>query len=197
MNQTVPERKAELRRQARSRSRQQPPEQRAAASRQLCLRLKEPKGWLEARGILFYVPLPDEPDLSPLLSEALAAGRAVALPRYLPTEDRYEACSVRSLDQLQPGRFGVLEPREDCPLFDLNQLDIALVPGIAFALDGARLGRGKGYYDRLLAPLAAWKCGVAFDWQVIPEIPTEAHDVLLNCILTPTLRQDVTGRARF
>lgn len=197
MNLNVPEWKAELRRQARARSREQTPEQHAAASHQLCLRFKEQKIWGEARGILFYLPLPDEPDIRPLLAEALAAGRGAALPRYLATEDRYEVCAVQDLDQLQAARFGVLEPPGNCPLFDLKRLDMALVPGIAFAFDGARLGRGKGYYDRLLAQVTGWKCGVAFDWQVIPEIPTEAHDIRLNCILTPTLRQDVAGRARY
>ena len=61
-----------------------------------------------------------------------------------------------------------------------------LIPGLAFALNGARLGRGKGYFDRLLAQVAGTRCGVAFDWQVLSEIPTEAHDILVDCLVTPS-----------
>ena len=66
------------------------------------------------------------------------------------------------------------------------RLDLVLVPGVAFDLHGRRLGRGRGYYDRLLSQVGGRTCGVAFDEQVVSEVPVEAHDVLLNCILTPT-----------
>jgi 5-formyltetrahydrofolate cyclo-ligase len=61
-----------------------------------------------------------------------------------------------------------------------------MVPGIGFSLNGCRLGRGKGYFDRLLSGVSGWKCGVAFDWQVTVEIPAEEHDIRLNSIVTPT-----------
>ena len=87
---------------------------------------------------------------------------------------------------LQPGQFGILEPAADCPIYNLKQLDLALVPGLGFALNGVRLGRGQGYYDRLLAGVPGCKCGVAFDGQVAVEIPVEPHDVRVDCILTPS-----------
>ena len=89
------------------------------------------------------------------------------------------------------------EPREHCAALALNRLDFVLVPGVAFDLDGRRLGRGKGYYDRLLATVTGAACGVAFDRQIVPRVPSEPHDARLNCILTPTRWQLVTGRARF
>jgi len=73
------------------------------------------------------------------------------------------------------------------------RLDLALVPGVAFDLNGHRLGRGKGYYDRLLAMLTGPACGVAFDQQIVSQVPNEPHDVRLSCILTPTRWHDVTG----
>ena len=81
--------------------------------------------------------------------------------------------SAPALD-LEPGQFGVLEPRAACPAVPLNALDLILVPGVGFAPDGRRLGRGKGYYDRLLAGFQGTKCGIAFDWQVAMEIPASA-----------------------
>jgi 5-formyltetrahydrofolate cyclo-ligase len=68
----------------------------------------------------------------------------------------------------------------------MNRLDLILVPGLAFDLNGRRLGKGKGYYDRLLAGVSGIKCGVAFDEQVVSEVPAGPHDVRVNCILTPT-----------
>jgi 5-formyltetrahydrofolate cyclo-ligase len=65
-------------------------------------------------------------------------------------------------------------------------LDLILVPGVAFDLQGRRLGRGKGYYDQLLGALHGTRCGVAFDQQVVDEIPMAPHDMTLHCILTPT-----------
>ena len=163
---------------------------RAAASAQICARLKQQGIWRQARSILFYVPLPEEPDIWPLLTEALRAGKIVSLPHYSLEQSQYLARRVADPDRdLGPGRFGIPEPKGSCPAVELMHLDLTLVPGIGFNLDGYRLGRGRGYYDRLLALVPGLKCGVAFDWQVSAEIPVEPYDIRLNCILTPTLWQ--------
>ena len=64
--------------------------------------------------------------------------------------------------------------------------DLILVPGVAFDLHGRRLGRGKGFYDQLLAAVRGTTCGVAFEQQMVREVPVEPHDIHLNSILTPT-----------
>ena len=84
------------------------------------------------------------------------------------------------------GKFGVREPAERCAPVPLNRLDLVLVPGIAFDIRGGRLGRGQGYYDRLLSAVTGLKCGVAFDEQIVDAVPVGPLDVRLNCILTPT-----------
>ena len=100
--------------------------------------------------------------------------------------NRYAACIISERSELLPGRFGVLEPNEGCPLVPLNQLDLVFVPGVAYDFAGRRLGRGKGFYDRLLAEVRGHKCGVAFDAQIVAAVPEEPHDMRLNSILTPT-----------
>jgi 5-formyltetrahydrofolate cyclo-ligase len=111
----------------------------------------------------------------------------VALPRYDADADRYEACQIRDEStDLCLGRFGIREPTGDCGRISINRLDLILVPGLAFDLHGRRLGRGKGYYDQLLAVSRGRSCGVAFDEQIVREVPVEPHDALVNCILTPT-----------
>jgi 5-formyltetrahydrofolate cyclo-ligase len=67
-----------------------------------------------------------------------------------------------------------------------NRLDFAIVPGVAFTLEGRRVGRGKGHYDRLLSSVGGVKCGVAFDEQIVEAIPVEPHDVRMDWIVTPT-----------
>jgi 5-formyltetrahydrofolate cyclo-ligase len=187
MNGPVGEEKARLRREFRENLKCLSPEERAEASTRIRARLLAQPLWAAAHSILFFVPTTHEPDVWPLVVEALALGKKVVLPRYSASEDLYLACQIHQLpDDLQVGRFGLREPADQCPVFNLKQLDLALVPGIAFRLDGGRLGRGKGYYDRLLSGVPGTKCGVAFDCQVAESIPLERHDVRLNVILTPT-----------
>jgi 5-formyltetrahydrofolate cyclo-ligase len=68
----------------------------------------------------------------------------------------------------------------------MNRLDLALVPGLAFDSGGRRIGRGKGFFDRLLVEVTGVKCGVGMDEQVLDEIPAETHDIAMNFIATPT-----------
>lgn len=150
--------------------------------------------WQTVKSVLLFCPLADEPDITPLISAALAASKTVCFLRHLPEQNDYEARVVADVSRdLQPGAFGVREPSATCPVWPLNRLDLALVPGVAFTLDGWRLGRGKGFYDRVLARVPSVKCGVAFDWQIVPEMPVEPHDVRLDCILTPSRWQEVRG----
>jgi len=179
--------KVQLRREIRAALAKLSPEECAAGSRSLLERLKEQVIWTNARSVLLFVPVGSEPDIRPLIGEALAQGKTVALPRHVDTGDFYEPRVIRDpASELHPGWLGVPEPGPMCTIFPANQLDFALVPGIGFSLDGGRLGRGKGYYDRLLAEVHGLKCGVAFDCQVLSGVPVEPHDVRLNCILTPT-----------
>jgi 5-formyltetrahydrofolate cyclo-ligase len=163
------------------------PEERAVQSRRAWELLNRQAIWKKAQSILFYAPLPEEPDLWPLLTASLAAGRTVALPRFDAKTGQYVARRVQDpAKDIQTGRFGIREPTDGCAPIPLNRLDFLLVPGVAFDLRGRRLGRGKGFYDQLLALVRGTTCGIAFEEQIVEEIPVEPHDVLLNCILTPT-----------
>ena len=187
MSGSVTEEKKQWRRRLREAVGALAPGQRQEESRQLRERLRELPVWSQARAVLFYHPKPDEPDLWPLASEAAEEGREVALLRFAPDRQRYVPCVVRPgrPEDLTAGPYGVTEPAPGCPELDANRLDLILVPGVGFSFDGARLGRGKGFYDRVLSGVPGFKCGVAFECQWIATLPVEAHDVLLNGILTP------------
>jgi 5-formyltetrahydrofolate cyclo-ligase len=179
--------KARLRQQVRGRLQSLPSSHRAKGSAQLLVRLQELPVWSSAKSVLLFAPLPDEPDIWPLLAQGIAAGKTVALPAFVPGTNNYTARHITDPSRdLIAGKFGIREPADKCPEVQLNRLDLVLVPGVAFDTRGGRLGRGKGYYDRLLSAVNGTKCGVAFDEQIVDAVPVGPMDVRLNCILTPT-----------
>ena len=184
---SVPQQKAGLRRRLREALAQMPPAAREAASAQARALLLTQRIWRNARSVLLFAPQTWELDIWPLISEALAAGKLAALPRFRPAAERYTACQIRHpAEDVAPGRFGIREPVEGCAEVPLERLDLVLVPGLAFDPHGWRLGRGGGVFDRLLSTTQAVKCGVGFDEQLVPEVPVEPHDVQVDCILTPS-----------
>jgi 5-formyltetrahydrofolate cyclo-ligase len=187
MQDTIREAKRTLREQVRAEMRKIPSGRRATASAQARALLEAQTAWERAKSVMLFAPLPEELDVWPLLTAALAGGKRVALPRFVTPTQGYEAYEVLDpATDLETGRFGIREPGARCARFASERLDLILVPGVAFDLQGRRLGRGKGYYDQLLAALLGTKCGVAFDEQIVSEIPVEPHDAPLDCILTPT-----------
>jgi len=179
--------KAALREQLRAEAKRHTSEERQQGSHAICRQIEHQSIWRNARKVLAFMPLEPEPDLTSLLQECLATDKTLALSRFDSITGAYQAVQVSDLTtQLVRGKYDVLEPRAECPLIPLNELDLALVPGIGFSLNGCRLGRGKGYFDRMLCQVRGWICGVAFDWQVTVEIPSEQHDIHVNSIVTPT-----------
>ncbi|MEI9961246.1 MAG: 5-formyltetrahydrofolate cyclo-ligase [Limisphaerales bacterium] len=179
--------KTALRKQIRAAVQSISTERRMEASRQICTQLKEQPFWKKASAILFFAPLPDEIDLWPLLEEALTEAKVVALPCFDSEKESYTSRHVKNIQvEIISGQFGIREPAPSCIEIPLDDLDLILVPGIAFDLRGNRLGRGKGFYDRLLPETRKLKCGIAFDEQIVAEIPAGTLDVPMDFILTPT-----------
>jgi len=136
-----------------------------------------------AERIALYAPLPDELSTSPLLASALAAGKHVLWPR-LSAEGVLELAAAAPNELVRDGA-GFLAPPLDEPAVALSPADVVIVPGVGFTRAGDRLGRGGGHYDRLLAHCAAASIGVAFDIQLVGELPTEPHDRGVDLVVTP------------
>lgn len=167
--------------------RAKPPAERLADSKAICRKLLQAPIWEETRSVLFFAPLSEEPDIWPVFLHLWRQGVTVALPRFDPGSKSYAPHLVRDpRSDLVVGHFGVREPSPVCPGHPINLLDVVLVPGVAFDLRGRRLGRGAGYYDRLLTGVRGTTCGIAFDEQISGALPVEPHDMHVNCILTPT-----------
>jgi 5-formyltetrahydrofolate cyclo-ligase len=176
--------KSDLRQKIRAQLEIISPAVRAVESIDLCERLKAQIP--SAHTILFFAPLPDELDVWPVLELSLALGTNCALPFFDTEKKNYGARLLKMLaTDIVIGKFGVREPAATCEEILLNQFDLVLVPGIAFDLSGHRLGRGQGFYDRILTEVSGIKCGVAYDFQLLETIPTEAHDAKVDFIFTP------------
>ena len=187
MTHQIRENKRSLRRELMRRLGILSPAFRETASAQARDLLREQVFWRHAGSVLFYAPMPGELDVWPLLVEALGTGKSVALPWFNADTGLYEAKWIQNpARDIQMGHFGIREPAEHCPKDPLMRLDFILVPGVGYDLQGRRLGRGKGFYDRLLGAVRGRTCGVCFDEQVVETVPVEPHDKQLDCILTPT-----------
>ena len=182
---SLPDSKSALRAHLRARLEKISPAVRAVESIELCERLKAQIP--SAHTILFYAPLPNELDVWPVLELSLALGTDCALPFFDAEKKSYGAKLLKTLaTDIVIGKFGVREPAPSCAEISLNRFDLTLVPGMAFDLSGHRLGRGRGFYDRLLQMVSGIKCGVAYDFQLRETIPTEPHDARVDFILTPS-----------
>jgi len=176
--------KTELRAKIRAALEKISPAVRAVESIELCARLKAQMP--SAHTILFFAPLPDELDVWPLLEESLAGGKIAALPFFDRDKNIYSARRIKNpADEMVAGKFGVREPASSCAEIPLDRFNLILVPGLVFDLGGHRLGRGRGFYDRLLQMVSGIKCGVAYDFQLLENIPTEPHDAKVDFVLTP------------
>ena len=187
MQDNVTNAKAAMRLEIRSALAALPPGQRAGASSQARVLLTQQRVWQEAKAILFFAPTAREVDVWPLIGRAVEEGKIAALPRFIEERGSYAACQVRDpAREVAAGKFNIREPLAGCLEVALKRLDLILVPGVAFDLHGRRLGRGKGFYDQMLATVRGTRCGVAFEEQIVRAVPVEPHDIHLNCILTPT-----------
>jgi 5-formyltetrahydrofolate cyclo-ligase len=186
------EAKAVLRQKIRAALENISPAVRAVESIALCDRLEAQLR--SAHTILFFAPLSDELDVWPLLEKFMAAGKTCALPFFDSAFQTYSARRVQNpAADISTGKFDVREPSASCEEVPLEKFDLILVPGMAFDWNGNRLGRGRGFYDRLLSKTRSVKCGVGYDFQMVGKIPAEPHDAKVNFVVTPTRCMKTAG----
>jgi 5-formyltetrahydrofolate cyclo-ligase len=143
--------------------------------------LKSLRAYKEAKNILLYYAMPDELPTAKFINEEFGK-KAIFLPRISGND--LELVKYTG-DLRQNDKFNVLEP-SGSELASLTDIQLAVVPGVAFDKHCNRLGRGKGYYDKLLEANNVFKIGVAFDFQFKDEIPTTDNDIKMNAVLTPS-----------
>jgi 5-formyltetrahydrofolate cyclo-ligase len=137
-----------------------------------------------ARMVMIYYSINQEVETLSIIRELVQRGKKVALP-VCTLEKNLLAGMIKDLEELVPGKFGLMEPERGGPLLSPCELDLVVVPGIAFDKQGNRLGHGAGYYDRFLTQTThGYKLGLGYEFQVLEQLPVEPHDIPLDGLLT-------------
>ncbi len=136
-----------------------------------------------------YAATATEITLEAVIAAAWRRGQAVYLPRWHTAQRAYEMVGIAAETTLRTGRMGISEPPAELDAIDdatrRSEL-VWLVPGLAFDRSGMRLGRGGGHYDRLLRNVTGLRIAIAYDWQIVTELPRQAHDVPVSRVVTDT-----------
>jgi 5-formyltetrahydrofolate cyclo-ligase len=180
--------KAELRQRLLRRLREHPERARQAKSRAIGRRLRRLKMYRRAKTLLCYVAFDGEVETRAILRRALDDGKRVAVPVTVPSTKRLLAVEIRDPDRDLDvkGHFGIPHPARTGRRIPKAKLDLVLMPGVAFDRRGHRLGRGGGYFDRFLSrlPSRARRVGLAFEFQLMKELPVESHDLPAHAVVT-------------
>jgi 5-formyltetrahydrofolate cyclo-ligase len=181
------QRKKQIREQGHAARRVQ--EDKDAISRQIVSRFLELPEYQAAGTVMFYIDVRDEVRTRFALPEVIQSEKRIVIPYCVAGE--LELFLLEDMTELEIGMYKILEPRTELrgiseKAVSRDELDLIMVPGVAFDNQGARTGHGNGYYDKLLAharldtPLVA----IAFDCQIFPEVPVREHDVYMDKVIT-------------
>lgn len=157
--------------------------------------------YARSKTVMFYVDVRAEVRTRQALPKAIQSGKRIVVP-WCNEHGLLELFLLEDMSELSVGMYKILEPRVDlrdvgAKQIPVDELDLIMVPGVAFDRRGGRTGHGKGYYDKLLeharrdAPLVA----LAFECQMFPEIPMQSHDIFMDKVITETAIYDGLGRS--
>ncbi|MCX5665050.1 MAG: 5-formyltetrahydrofolate cyclo-ligase [Planctomycetota bacterium] len=161
--------------------------QRAEWSTAACARLIRSVAFARASRVMLYMPMRSEVDVISVALEAFRLGKSVCVPRVDGSRKNMNAVETTSFDDesMDSDSLGVRAPKvgQEIPH---EEIDLVIVPGVAFDMHGFRLGRGGGYYDRYLARFSRGTAtiGVCFDIQFVEEIPTEPTDIAVHAVVS-------------
>ena len=180
---SVIEEKKALRTYIRKTERTLDPAYKAESSEAICRHVLALPEYQAANVVFAFAGTVHEIDTSLLMHETIAAGKTLILPR-CAAEHAIDLCVVRSMDDLESGAYGILEPKKECALVAAADIDFAVVPCLSFDRAGRRLGQGGGYYDRLLPQLRCPTVLICREQLLSPEVPVEEHDMRCTMLVT-------------
>lgn len=139
------------------------------------------KKFKTGRNFLVYLPLGNEVDTKFLINYLIQNRKKIFVSAYF--ENRWVICAFGGLADLIKNRFQTLQPKKTIRV-DSREIDVALIPGVAFSKKGVRLGFGKGVYDKLLSDFKGLKIGLAYDFQILDFVPCEQHDLAMDLLVS-------------
>jgi len=176
--------KAQIRSKILLKLKTQKEEDRNRKSKLIQDKLLRNKVFRKAKIVMFYIAFGGEVNTEEMIKEAKKIGKLICVPICRKDKETMQPAILEDHAKLKVGPYGVWEPVAET-LVKPEDIDLIITPGLAFDKKGNRLGRGKGYYDRFLSKLSnrAPSIGLAFDFQILPLIPTTSHDVSVNKII--------------
>lgn len=182
MSISIPEQKSQLRLECRAIRKALGEEARDQASRAICEQIEGWQVFQQSKTILTYMPMRTEANLTRLLKRH--PQKKWALPRILPEENHRMVFHPYDAARLVRHTFGMAEPAPDSPVIPAGEIQLALVPGLAFDRQGWRLGYGGGYYDRFLREFNGGSAGIVFHALLVENAPHTALDIPMHWIVT-------------
>jgi 5-formyltetrahydrofolate cyclo-ligase len=149
-------------------------------SKKIQKNLKKVEAYRAAKTIAAHYSIGSEVRTHGILQEILSEGKNLVLPRVEGNDLVF--CSVRKFEDLEKGEYGIMEPKQNCPI--INKFDVTLVPAVAMTRTGQRLGYGKGFYDRFLVDKATTTIALAYSKSILKNIPSSDNDVQVQWIVT-------------
>lgn len=159
------------------------PRYKTKANKAITHQLQAMSEYQAAQTVFCYVSTAQEVDTMAVLRHALAQGKCVCVPRCVGQE-QMTLRRITSLEELSPGSHGILEPAEEAPLVDIDQVDFAILPCVTCNHGGQRLGHGGGYYDRFLSNYRGGTVLLCWERLIRDEIPVEPHDYPVPWVLS-------------
>ena len=182
---TRKEEKQNLRRIMRNLERDLSPRYRRTSSRAICAHILAMPEYQAAETVFCFVGTEQEIDTRLILEAALRQGKTLCVPRCI-APGYFEIRQITALSQLLPGKMNILEPTEEQPLVDIDNIDLAIIPCLTCNHAGQRLGKGGGYYDRFLSHYRSGTVLLCQEKLIREEIPVEPHDYPIHWVLTET-----------
>jgi 5-formyltetrahydrofolate cyclo-ligase len=157
-------------------------------SRRVFLNLAETVEYVNSRNIMFYAATRNEVQTEEMIKISIKMGKNISVPIILPECINLAPSKIFDLDvELEKGKKGILEPKKEYyRLFPPENIDLIIIPGVAFDLSGNRIGRGFGYYDNFLRKVrsSAKIVALAFEMQIVRKIPNDKNDIPVHKIIT-------------
>lgn len=179
----IKQEKHTLRQWVRQEQQKLTPLYRKTADADICQKICALPAYQQAQTVLFFVSTPNEIQTEAILQQAWSDGKRVVVPR-CAKQGQMAGYLISSMQDLEKGKYDILEPKQDCILIEKEQIDFAVIPCMAADASGNRLGHGGGYYDRYLSDTVFPTAAICYTRFLLPHIPTEAHDQKMRFIIT-------------
>lgn len=140
----------------------------------------------KAAVIFTFVSFRSEADTYRFINHAILDKKVVCVPKIKSKQEGMEAFKISDLSDLKEGYFGVQEPSDKCPRVDIGDIDLIVMPGLAFDREGGRIGYGGGFYDAFISKLdrRVYKIAIAYNFQVLDKVPVDDWDIRVDGVIT-------------